>query len=166
VSLAGGDDTKFLYSDASALGQAPLGTEIRAAAGVQTSWLRAATAFDRLRPARTVRASGERNFGTLNAGSSRSVAGNVGKKSPDFFKFKIARQRTVILNVTIQELISRRYIRGAILDNRKRALKVSDTLRAPLESDRFSIRLKAGTYHTKIVTDGNRINYSFRLQVR
>lgn len=143
-----------------------MGTEIRASASVQSSWLRAVTAFDSLRPTRTVRAASERNFGTLNAGSSRSVAGNVGKQSPDLFKFKITRQRTVTLNVTIQELISRRYIRGAILDSKKRALKVSDTLRAPLESDRFSIKLKAGTYYTKIVTDGNRINYSFRLQVR
>ncbi len=155
-----------MFSDARSLNQAALGTELRAAAGVQPSGLRAATTFDSLRPTRTVRASSERNFGTLNAGSSRSAAGNVGKKSPDFFKFKITRQRTVSLNVTIQELISRRYIRGAILDNKKRALKVSDTLRAPLESDRFSIKLKAGTYYTKIVTDGNRINYSFRLQVR
>ncbi|GAB4477585.1 MAG: hypothetical protein OHK0037_39560 [Elainellaceae cyanobacterium] len=150
----------------SSLSRTALGTEFRASASVQPAWLRTATEFDSLRAARTVRASSERNFGTLGGGSSRSAAGNVGKKSPDFFKFKITRQRTISLNVTIQELISRRYIRGAILDNKKRVLKVSDTLRAPLESDRFSIKLKAGTYYTKIVTDGDRINYSFRLQVR
>ncbi|GAB4157356.1 MAG: hypothetical protein Fur0046_37180 [Cyanobacteria bacterium J069] len=143
-----------------------LGTEIRVGAGIQPSLFHSATVLDRFRPALAGRASSTRNFGTLGSGSSRSSAGNVGKKSPDFFKFKITRQRTVSLDVTIQELISRRYIRGAILDSKKRAIKVSDTLRAPLESDRFSIKLKAGTYYTKIVTDGNRINYSFRLRVR
>lgn len=112
-----------------------------------------------------LRSSRSQNLGTLNGGSDRRRAGSVGRNDSDFYKFKITRQRRVSLNVTNTELISNRYIRGSLLDNRQRSLRTTDKARAPFGREDISLRLNSGTYFVKISTDGRRIFYSFRLSI-
>jgi hypothetical protein len=89
----------------------------------------------------------------------------VGRDSSDLFKFKLTRERRAFLDVTNSELISSRYIRGSLLDDRKRTLKTTDKARAPLGTEDISLKLKAGTYYVKISTDGKKIFYRFKLSI-
>jgi len=105
------------------------------------------------------------NFGTLGSGDDERDSGSVGRDTPDLFKFKLTRERRASLDVTNSELISSRYIRGSLLDDRKRTLKTTDKARAPLGREDISLKLKAGTYYVKISTDGRKIFYSFKLSI-
>ena len=111
------------------------------------------------------RASSIKSFGTLSSGDDESESGNVGRNDSDLFKFKIKEKSKVSLDVTIRELFSDRYIRGSLLSSNKSNLKSTDKLGAPFDSDDFSIKLKPGTYYVNIATDGNKVNYKFKLSV-
>lgn len=111
------------------------------------------------------RSSNTKNFGTLGSDDVERERGSVGKNSPDYFQFKLTKRRSVSLTVTNAELISKRYIRGEILNSRKSRLKDTDNLKAPLESDKISTKLDSGTYYVRIVTNGNKIYYNFTLKV-
>lgn len=111
------------------------------------------------------RSSSTKNFGTLSSGDDESERGNVGRNSSDLFKFQIKERSKVSLDVTIRELFSDRYIRGSLLNSNKSTLKSTDKLRAPFDSDDFSIKLKPGDYYVDISTDGNKVNYKFKLSV-
>jgi hypothetical protein len=105
------------------------------------------------------------NFGTLGSGDDERESGSVGRDDPDLFKFRITRDRRASLDVTNSELISSRYIRGSLLDDRKRTLKTTDKARAPLGTEDISLKLKSGTYYVKISTDGKKIFYRFKLSI-
>lgn len=111
------------------------------------------------------RAARSQNLGTLGGGSDRRRGGSVGRNDADFYKFRITRQRRVSLNVTNTELISSRYIRGSLLDDRQRSLRTTDKARAPFGTEDISLRLRSGTYFVRISTDGRRIFYNFRLSI-
>jgi hypothetical protein len=111
------------------------------------------------------RSSRSQNLGTLGGGDNERDSGNVGQNDPDLYKFKITKQRRVSLDVTNAELISSRYIRGSLLDDRQRSLKTTDKARAPFGSEDISLKLKSGTYFVKISTDGKKISYAFKLSI-
>ena len=111
------------------------------------------------------KSSRSQNFGTLGSGDDERERGSVGRDSPDLFKFKLTRERRAFLDVTNSELISSRYIRGSLLDDRQRTLKTTDKARAPLGTEDISLKLKAGTYYVKIATDGKKIFYRFKLSI-
>ena len=106
-----------------------------------------------------------KSLGTLGGGDDERDAGNVGRNDPDLYKFRITKQRRVSLDVTNAELISSRYIRGSLLDDRQRSLETTNKAKAPLGSEDISRKLKAGTYFVKISTDGKKISYAFKLSV-
>jgi hypothetical protein len=105
------------------------------------------------------------SFGTLGSGDDERDSGSVGRDDPDLFKFRITKDRRASLDVTNSELISSRYIRGSLLDDRKRTLKTTDKARAPLGTEDISLKLKSGTYYVKISTDGKKIFYRFKLSI-
>lgn len=105
------------------------------------------------------------NFGTLGSGDDERDSGSVGRDDSDLFKFRLTKDRRASLDVTNSELISSRYIRGSLLDDRKRTLKTTDKARAPLGTEDISLKLKPGTYYVKISTDGRKIFYRFKLSI-
>lgn len=111
------------------------------------------------------RASSSKSLGSLFPGDEESERGSVGKKSPDWFSFRLRETSRVSLDVTINELISRRYIQGSILDSDRDSLKKTDRVKAPFGSDDISLKLRPGTYHVKITTNGKKIFYRFELSV-
>lgn len=105
------------------------------------------------------------NFGTLGSGDDERDSGSVGRDDSDLFKFRLTKDRRASLDVTNSELISSRYIRGSLLNDRKRTLKTTDKARAPLGTEDISLKLKPGTYYVKISTDGRKIFYRFKLSI-